>query len=77
VGGWDQNGSQGDWLGGVDWIRLAQDRERWRDVVSVVMNLRVLAPRKWLVNNPLDEVKHRDLLLQVSLFATQRGQALV
>jgi hypothetical protein len=32
-------------LGGVDWIRLAQDRDRWRTVVSVVMNLRVLAPR--------------------------------
>jgi hypothetical protein len=30
---------------GVDWIRLAQDRDRWRAVVSVVMNLRVLAPR--------------------------------
>jgi hypothetical protein len=32
-------------LGGVDWIGLAQDRDRWRAVVSVVMNLRVLAPR--------------------------------
>jgi hypothetical protein len=32
-------------LGGVDWIRLAQYRERWRAVVSAVMNLRVLAPR--------------------------------
>jgi hypothetical protein len=32
-------------LGGVDWIRLAQDRSRWRAVVSAVMNLRVLAPR--------------------------------
>jgi hypothetical protein len=32
-------------LGGVDWIRLAQDRDRWLAVVSVVMNLRVLAPR--------------------------------
>jgi hypothetical protein len=30
-------------LEGVDWIRLAQDR--WRAVVSAVMNLRVLAPR--------------------------------
>jgi hypothetical protein len=28
-------------LGGVDWIRLAQDRDRWRAVVSAVMNLRV------------------------------------
>jgi hypothetical protein len=32
-------------LGGVDWIRLAQDRDQWQAVVSVVMNLRVLAPR--------------------------------
>jgi hypothetical protein len=32
-------------LGGVDWIRLAQDRGRWRAVVCAVMNLRVLAPR--------------------------------
>jgi hypothetical protein len=32
-------------LGGVDWIRLAQNRDRWRAVVSAVMNLRVLVPR--------------------------------
>jgi hypothetical protein len=32
-------------LGGADWIRLAQDRDRWRAVVSAVMNLRVLAPQ--------------------------------
>jgi hypothetical protein len=32
-------------LGGVDWIRMAQDRDRWRAVVSAVMNLRVLATR--------------------------------
>jgi hypothetical protein len=31
--------------GGVEWIHLAQDRDRWRAVVSAVMNLRVLAPR--------------------------------
>ena len=27
--------------GGIDWIDLAQDRERWRALVSTVMNLRV------------------------------------
>jgi hypothetical protein len=31
--------------GGVDWIRLSQDRDQWRVVVSAVMNLRVLAPQ--------------------------------
>jgi hypothetical protein len=27
--------------GGMDWIYMAQDRDRWRAVVSAVMNLRV------------------------------------
>ena len=27
--------------GYMDWIELAQDRDRWRTLVSVVMNLRV------------------------------------
>jgi hypothetical protein len=31
--------------GSVEWIQLAQDRDRWRAVVDAVMNLRVLAPR--------------------------------
>jgi hypothetical protein len=31
--------------GSVDWIQLAQDRDRWRTVMNTVMNLRVLAPR--------------------------------
>jgi hypothetical protein len=37
--------------GGVDWIRLAQDVDRWRAVVNAVMNLRVLAPRS---NNEIE-----------------------
>jgi hypothetical protein len=28
-------------LGGVDWIGLAQDRNRWRALVNSVMKLRV------------------------------------
>ena len=27
--------------GGLDWIDLAQDRDRWRELVNAVMNLRV------------------------------------
>jgi hypothetical protein len=41
---------EAEWISGrlageVDWIRLAQDRDRWQAVVSEVMNLRVLVPR--------------------------------
>jgi hypothetical protein len=31
--------------GSVEWIQLVQDRDRWRAVVSAVMNLLVLVPR--------------------------------
>jgi hypothetical protein len=31
--------------GSVEWIQLAQDRDRWRAVVNTVMGLQVLVPR--------------------------------
>jgi hypothetical protein len=29
------------WWGGMDWIKLAQNRDRWQSLVNVVMNLQV------------------------------------
>jgi hypothetical protein len=34
----------------VEWIQVAQDRDRWWDLVNAVMNLRVLAPRSERAN---------------------------
>jgi len=43
--GWEDdikmNFQEVGWVG-MDWIDLAQDRDRWRALVNAVMNLRVL-----------------------------------
>jgi hypothetical protein len=31
--------------GGMEWIQLNQDRDRWRALLNTVMNLRVRTPR--------------------------------
>jgi hypothetical protein len=33
--------------GSVEWIELAQDRDRWWALVNIVKNRQVLAPRSW------------------------------
>ena len=33
---------QEEGYGGLDWIKLAQDRDKWWALANVVMNLRVL-----------------------------------
>jgi hypothetical protein len=32
---------QEEGCGGMDWIELAQDRDRWRTLVNAVMNLQI------------------------------------
>jgi hypothetical protein len=40
---------------------VAQDRDRWRDVVKAVMNLRVLAPLNWLFLVPKTSLRRNIL----------------
>ena len=35
------NRSSGSGMGSMDWIDLAQDRDRWRALLNAIMNLRV------------------------------------
>jgi hypothetical protein len=33
--------SSGSWRGGVGWVELAQNRDKWRALVSTIMNFQV------------------------------------
>jgi hypothetical protein len=52
--------------GSVEWIQLAQDRDRWRAVVNTVMNLRVLRLRNYFSFTSINICTLRDNCLNTS-----------
>jgi hypothetical protein len=59
--------------GSLQWIQLAQDRDRWRALVNTVMNLRILAPRNYSQAVPLEQT-HFAAGTDSSLWPRDQGQ---
>jgi hypothetical protein len=52
----------------VEWIHMAQDRDRWRVVVNAVMNLQFLAPKRVIMNNKLTLLMCSVLVLRLYIY---------
>jgi hypothetical protein len=67
--------------GGVDWIDLTQNRDRWQALVSVVMNLRELQTILELVSfsrrTPLHEVNKSVFMNGDRLIPTESASTLL